>query len=1405
MRITRKAFANGYSRNLLRVASPLLLAVAALLALTSRLPAADYTWTQGSGLGYWSIASNWSPSGPPGSDDNAIFNGNGTGANIFVTNNPTTFIGSITLGTSENLSRTIYNNKTTYTNTLVLNGTNGILLQNLSSSLSLSFGTTANSAISQLGLGGNGEIYVASGATNIMNGPIGDYNGSHGFTMNSDATGLGVLYLYTNNTYSGTTTISNGIVKLSANGTFGNGAGTVNLAGGYILAISTRAGNNIANPMVMLGNFTIYANSSVTPSTRYLPFSGTWGGSSGQLTIENLGAAGTIFDVSLRGGGFNFTQPISIGSGLEVSGASSVLEVASTNGTQTFSGVLSGPGSLLRTAPGGTAGVSILTGNNTYSGGTVINAGTLLANNTAGSALGTSGQVTVTNLSGYQAILGGNGSVGAATSVSLGGTVAPGAYSPNTNIANLNISSLSLGPNAYYVWKISAVAPNPGVNQDQIACSTQWTDAGGPITIQINSMGAVPTGWSSSSNYDWIIIQSGTVNNFNASDFAVDTSSFAGAIAGGWGLYVSGGALHLTYSSGYNLVINVPSGTETQEQAGYSPISGPTNVIKIGNGALVLDNSGNSYSGLTTIQQGTVSLAADALSGSGSLGANSSVTLLGGATSGASSNATLNINTAGVTDAHSITVQAGNSGTKTIETTLTSGTAYFTGDVALNDNATLTAAATGTAVFSGNISGAGGLTLGGGGIITLSGVNTYTGPTAAGGLTLNLNNNALGTNTFTITSPLTLDNTSGANVTLSGSPQNWNADFSFTGSGNLNLGAGPVTLGASRTLTINSNILTVGGAISGNGALTKLGAGTLALQAANTYTGPTTNAAGVIEINAAATFDVGTNLLVLSGGNILDASTRSGAPISNTVLITANARIYGNGALAGTTEERFLPFTGPITATPGAALYVDNLGVSNNYFSVRLVGNNFTNINFPIVVGDTNFDTPGAIEELDLANGNTAPAQVINSVISGPGTVCRAEGLSLTANSGGTAIFNSLNTFSGGALLASGTLGLGTSSVLSNGVVTAGPVGTGDFTIGNGTNENETMLGLFAYGGSQVVANRVILNGNTNIVMTGSNNLTFAGTFDVGGVNKTLDVEGTGLLTISGPITNNAALSKAGPGTLVFSGSNLYTNTTTVLAGTLLVNNTNGSGTGTNTVYVQSGGTLGGSGTVAGPVVATSGNIAPGSGNSSVGELTLGGGLDLSSGGTYVWTLAANSTASPGVNFDVLAATGGSVVLGGSSQLSINFTNSATAPNSSNPFWRTNLSWTILTIGGSASNPGPTQFPTIVNGVYSAGSFTDYADAGGNIILEFIASAPPLTFPKVGSTVLSGTNFVMSGSGGPANHAYYLVSSTNAAAPLAAWTTNATGAFDGVGSFAITNAVKATEPERFFRLMYVYP
>jgi autotransporter-associated beta strand protein len=206
-------------------------------------------------------------------------------------------------------------------------------------------------------------------------------------------------------------------------------------------------------------------------------------------------------------------------------------------------------------------------------------------------------------------------------------------------------------------------------------------------------------------------------------------------------------------------------------------------------------------------------------------------------------------------------------------------------------------------------------------------------------------------------------------------------------------------------------------------------------------------------------------------------------------------------------------------------------------------------------------------------------------------------------------------------------------------------------------------------------------------------------------------ISGDGRLRRSATVTSDA-------GTTILTAANTYSGGTVVFAGTLLANNASGSATGSGLVTVSNLGVFGGTGTISGPVlVQTNGAIAPGAG---AGTLTLNSGVDLSLSGTYAWELSANSTSGPGVNFDVLAVTGGNLVLDGASRISVNFTGSATAPDAGNPFWQSPRSWTIATIGGSASNPGATKFTTIVNGTYPPGSFTNYTDGGGNVILAFV-------------------------------------------------------------------------------------
>jgi autotransporter-associated beta strand protein len=223
---------------------------------------------------------------------------------------------------------------------------------------------------------------------------------------------------------------------------------------------------------------------------------------------------------------------------------------------------------------------------------------------------------------------------------------------------------------------------------------------------------------------------------------------------------------------------------------------------------------------------------------------------------------------------------------------------------------------------------------------------------------------------------------------------------------------------------------------------------------------------------------------------------------------------------------------------------------------------------------------------------------------------------------------------------------------------------------------------------------------------------------------------------ISGAGALRRAASGAG-GRTTLTADNSYSGGTLVEAGTLLVNNTSGSGTGSGSVTVN-GGVLGGTGSIAGNVVVSSGGSIAAS--ASAGNLTLQNGLDLSGGGTNVWELATlkdNATGTAGTDFDLLTLTGGELVLGGSSTLVLQFTGSASAPNSANPFWQTNRTWTIVALSGG-QNTTNLAFAAIVNGSYPAGNFATSVDGSGNILLTFTPSVPAA--PQITAHPQSRTN-----------------------------------------------------------------
>jgi hypothetical protein len=271
---------------------------------------------------------------------------------------------------------------------------------------------------------------------------------------------------------------------------------------------------------------------------------------------------------------------------------------------------------------------------------------------------------------------------------------------------------------------------------------------------------------------------------------------------------------------------------------------------------------------------------------------------------------------------------------------------------------------------------------------------------------------------------------------------------------------------------------------------------------------------------------------------------------------------------------------------------------------------------------------------------------------------------------------------------------------------------------------------------TQTLSNAVTMTAAQTIAAS-SGALVFAGGIITGGNQLTL-AGGAGL-TFNGVISGGGSLVLSGTGTSVLAAANTFMGGVTVNRGVLLANNSSGgSGTGSGAVIVNANATLGGSGTIAGPV-SVSGSISPGPG---AGQLTLGNGLDLSGGGTYAWELAANNTNLPGLNYSVLAVTGGNLVLGGASTLAIAFTGSATPPDANSAFWQAAHSWKVVSLSGTAANPGQSNFSSLANATFAAGAFSTWVDASGNVALVFLPAAAPA--PQIESAAAAaGGDFVL--------------------------------------------------------------
>jgi fibronectin-binding autotransporter adhesin len=476
-----------------------------LLALeaSSSAFAANGTWSPSATTGAWQTTTNWVshivPGAPSGTanTDTALFNSSST--TKLITPDANRNLENITFDTAA----AAYTIGTTGGNHLLLTAGGTIqiaatfsganITETINAPLTLegdyNFSDNGQTIGDNLTIGGpiasevaGTQTLTVASAQNIItiNGAIGDGAGTIALVCNGGVTG--VLVLGGNNTFTGGVTINSGTLRIGSSGAFGSPAsndlsfgagstGILSLNGNSVSVSSLNTDANIGSPVVQNANVSrgILSIENAFDNTYAGVLQDGLGG--GPLLVEKTGA-GTLTlsgnntftgGVEIDAGTVQLGSPTALGAAnivfltgsanLSLNGNSVSISVLESSGTTTVvqnqsatpatltdnvgSSSTTYPGVLQDGAGGGAlslvksgAGTLVLSGNNTFTGGIALNAGTLVIgkNNALGSGTLTAGGGTLQAAS--------NGTITVGNAVSLNAAL---------NVAGANSFTLS-GP-----------------------------------------------------------------------------------------------------------------------------------------------------------------------------------------------------------------------------------------------------------------------------------------------------------------------------------------------------------------------------------------------------------------------------------------------------------------------------------------------------------------------------------------------------------------------------------------------------------------------------------------------------------------------------------------------------------------------------------------------------------------------------------------------------------------------------------------------------------------------------------------------------------------------------------------------------------------------------------------------
>ncbi len=1117
--------------------------------------------------------------------------------------------------------------------TLMLSGdgsiaaSSGVTLADTASAyLDIAF-TTSGTSIKALNGGGSsgGNVLLGSKTLTIDGGGTyaGEISGAGGSLTK---TGAGTLTLTGSNIYNGGTTISGGTLQIGNGGTSGSISG--NVINNAALIFSRSNALTFAGDISGSGTLEKQGAGTLTLTGDNTHSGGTTI-SNGTLQIGNGGASGSI-------------------SGDVTNNAALIF---SRSNAQTFAGDISGSGTLEKQG----ADTLMLTGDNTYSGGTTISSGTLRIGDggTAGAIVGDvansgalifdrsdalnfggeisgsgsvtqagAGMLTLTGVNTYTGTttvaggklavngaiaasavtvqsggtLGGSGTVGA-TTVQSGGHLAPG-----NSVGTLNVAGdLTLAAGSHLDFELgspgTSASPAAGIS-DRIVVSGDLDFNG---TVNLAQSGDVADG-TAALGYYRLITYGGALLANTATIGA--TPGLGGAVyelqagANRVDLFVGSiGDNSLQHWQGGDGTWNT-SGTQWLNQGGTAPAAwaGTHAVFKdaggFTGGTITIDGV-QSVQGIQFVDAGY------RLEGAGTLmtdPAGSELRVL----ADSATIATAIAGTGGIVKTQAGTLILTGANTYSGGTTISGGTLQIgnggtsgaiVGDVA--NNGALVFNRSDATSFAGVVSGNGSLEKQGAGMLTLTGDNTHSGGTTISNGTLKVGDG-------------------GATGSLAGDIAN-NAALIFD----------------------RSDATSFAGVVSGSGSLEKQGAGTLTLTGNNTHSGGTTISNGTLKVGNGGTTgsvagDIANNAALIFDRS--DATSFAGVVSGNgtlekqgagmLTLISANTytglTTISNGRLS-------LSGSGSIAASSGVTLAnrantLLDIASTSTGATIKALNGGGTN------GGDVNLGT----RRLTINGGGIYAGGIYGA---GNLTKTSADTLTLTGN----------NTYTGGTTISNGTLKIGdggTTGSIAGDITNSGALifdrsdalnfaGT---ISGSGSLEKQgagmlTLTGDNTHSGGTTISNGTLQigNGGTAGAIGG----------DVAN-NAALIFNRSDALTFAGNISGTGTLEKQGTGMLTLTGNNTYSGATTVSGGTLLVNGSSAN----SAVAIGSGGTLGGSGTVGKVTVNSGGTLAPGN---SPGLLTVNGDLILNAGSTT--RMEINGTAR-GTDYDAIDVTGNAALDG---------------------------------------------------------------------------------------------------------------------------------------------------------------